>query len=184
MLDSMNDRSSNRRTAAATRPAPTIRLVPVLLAAGAWLLPLPGQAQVASAWLRGSTINAELRPFSARLEAMGGLTISVEDPENRIDAYRYSDNPAGLFADADSSQLEEYSRYDRQRQTYYRQTQSAQGRESSVRAVVKAGGSWTLALDANLGGFSSSQHDLATGPDNGRFIRDFDLMYPTDLLGP
>lgn len=184
MLDSMNDRSSDRRAAAATRRAPTIRILTVLLAAGAWLLPQPAHAQVASAWLRGSTVDTDLRPFSARLEAMGGLTISVEDPENRIDAYRYSDNPAGLFADADSSQLEQYSRYDQQRQSYSGMAHSEQGRESSVRAVVKTGRSWTLALDADLGGFNSSQHDLSTGPDNGRFIRDFDLMYPNDLLGP
>jgi hypothetical protein len=184
MLDSMNDTSSDRRSSAGPWRALTIRILPILLAAGAWLPAQRAEAQVASTWLRGSTLNADMRPFSARLEAMGGLTISVEDPENRIDAYRYSDNPAGLFFDADSSELEQYSRYDHQRQSYYRVSHGEEGRESSVRAVVRSGRSWTLALDADLGAFNSSQHDLATGPDNGRFIRDFDLMYPNDLLGP
>ena len=84
---------------------------------------------------------------AARLEAMGGLTISVEEPENRIDAYRYTDNPAGLFADADSSQLEQYSRYDRQRQSYYDLAQSEQGRTAVVRGPTPLSGAQVMATD-------------------------------------
>lgn len=179
----MKDTAPDGFAAAIVRRVLTLRSLRLLLAAGVLLAPLPGRAQLADAWLHTSPFDSDLRPFSARLAAMGGLEISVVDPQNRIDAYRYSDNPAGLYADTDSSQLEQYSRYDQERQLYFGERHSAERRGSGVRSVVQHGSGWTLGIDGEYGSFNASQHDLFPGPDEGRFIRDFDLMYPNDLLG-
>jgi hypothetical protein len=183
MQVSMKDTAPGGMAAATACRIPIHWSLRLLLVAGAVLAPLPGRAQLADAWLHASSLTSDLKPFSARLAAMGGLEISVEDPQNRIDANQYSDNPAGLYADGDSSHIEQYSRYDQERQLYFGQRHSAEQRGSGVRSVVHHGRGWTLGIDATYGSYNVSQHDLLSGPDEGRFIRDFDLMYPTDLLG-
>ncbi len=181
MQASMTDRASGQ--SADARRTLTMPSVRILLAAGILLAPLPGRAQIADAWLHASSLDSDLRPFSARLEAMGGLEIAVEDPQNRINAFRYSDNPAGLYADADSSQLEQFSRYDQQRLTYFKESHSAERRGAGARAVIRNSRGWVLGIDGTYGSFDAAQHDLFPGADEGRFIRDFDLLYPTDILG-
>lgn len=146
------------------------------------LLLLPGSspAQIAETWLHATPVPSHVTPFSARLEAMGGLELAVEEEQTRIDAFTYSDNPAGLFAAQDSSLLEQYSRYDQSRQQYYGQTHSAQLRGSAARAIVRHGEGWSLAIDGSYGLVSANRHDLCPGPDACRFIRDFDLPFPSD----
>jgi hypothetical protein len=182
MQVSMKDTAPTGIAAAPARRILILRWLRLVLAAGALLAPLPTSAQLADAWLHASPLDSDLRPFSARLAAMGGLEISVVDPQNRIDAYQYSGNPAGLHADADSSHLEQYSRYDQERQLYFGERHSAEQRGSGVRSVVHHGRGWTLGIDGTYGSYNVSQHDLLSGPDEGRFFRDFDLMYPTDLV--
>jgi hypothetical protein len=144
------------------------------------LLPGPAAAQIAEAWLHATPVPSQVVPFSARLEAMGGLEIAIEGEHRRIDAFEYADNPAGLFLDQDSSLVEQYSRYDQARQHYFDQTHSAQLRGSAIRTVVRHGPDWALAIDGSYGMTSANRHDLCPGPDDCRFIRDFDLPYPSD----
>jgi hypothetical protein len=154
------------------------RLLPLL----ALLLPGAAGAQIAEAWLHATPIPSQVTPFSARLEAMGGLEIAVEEELNRIGAYPYSNNPAGLFSEADSSFVEQYSRYDQHRQRYFGQANTAQLRGSALRTVVRHGPGWALGIDGSYGLVSADRHDLCPGPDDCRFIRDFDLPFPSDLV--
>jgi hypothetical protein len=169
--------SHTAASARTRRPIPLL-LVAVLVAAAT--LPGTARAQIAEAWLHATPVPNQVTPFSARLEAMGDLEIAIEDEQNRIDIYRYSDNPAGLFADPDSSSLEQYSRYDQDREYYYGQLNAAQLRGSMVRINVRHGNDWTLGIDGSYGVVSANRHDLCPGPDDCRFIRDFDLPYPSD----
>ncbi len=151
-------------------------LASVLLA---WAGPVVAQAQISEAWTRASTVNVDARSFSARLEAMGGLTASVEEPQNRINPYGFSDNPAGLLADQDSSSMEESSHYDHFQDGYYGLPHSVVQRRSGMIAALRHEQQWVLGLEGIYGGINASRHDLSSSPDNGRFIRDFDLLYPS-----
>src|SRR5882762_1265961 len=145
----------------------------------AWAGPAVAQAQISEAWTRASTVDVDARSFSARLEAMGGLTASVEDPQNRINPYGFSDNPAGLLADQDSSSIEESSHYDRAQDGYYGLPHSVVQRRSGLNAVMRHERQWVMGLEGIYGGVNASRHDLSPSPDNERFIRDFDIMYPS-----
>ena len=179
MQDPMNGTTPRRNPGARARGArrPT---TPLLLATLALLLPGSAAAQIAEAWLHATPVPPEVQPFSARLEAMGGLEIAIEDEQNHIDAYQYSNNPAGLYAYQDSSVAEQYSRYDQVRQRYFGQSHSAQLRGSAVRGIVRHGTSWSLGIEGAYGMIDADRHDLCPGPDDCRFIRDFDMPFPSD----
>lgn len=144
-----------------------------------WAGPVVAQAQISEAWTRASTVDVDARNFSARLEAMGGLSASVEEPQSRINPYGFSDNPAGLLADQDSSSMEESSHYDHFQDGYYGLPHSVVQRRSGMVVALRHEEQWVLGLEGIYGGVDASRHDLSTAPDDGRFIRDFDLPYPT-----
>ena len=144
-----------------------------------WASPAVAQAQISEAWTRASTVDVDVRSFSARLEAMGGLTTAVEEPQNRINPYSFSDNPAGLLADEDSSSIEESSHYDHAQDGYYGLPHSVVQRRSGLTAIMRHERTWALGLEGIYGGVNASRHDLSPSPDNERFIRDFDIMYPS-----
>ncbi|HMI30423.1 MAG TPA: hypothetical protein VK527_01700 [Candidatus Limnocylindrales bacterium] len=146
-----------------------------------WAGPAVAQAQISEAWTGASTVDVDVESFSARLDAMGGLEASVEDTYDRINPYGFSDNPAGLLADQDSSSLDESSRYDSFADQYYGLPHSVVHRRSGITASLRNGQNWVLGLEGIYGGVNASRHDLGTGPDNGRFIRDFDVLYPVTI---
>ncbi len=146
-----------------------------------WAGPAVAQAQISEAWTRGSTVDVASRGFSPRLEAMGGIGIAVEDPQNGINPYGYSDNPAGLLTDQDSSTVEQSSRYDNFHDAYYGYPHSVIQRRSGLTATLRNSREWVLGLEGVYGGVNASRHDLGTAPDNGRFIRDFDVQYPSSF---
>src|SRR6267142_6657408 len=152
----------------------------VMIVAG-WAGPAVAQAQSSEAWTRASTVDVDARAVSARLEAMGGLEASVEEPQNRINPYAFSDNPAGLLADQDSSSIEESSHYDRFHDAYSGTPQSVIQRRSGLGASMRMNREWVLGLEGIYGGVNASRHDLSPSPDNSRFLRDFDLMFPSGL---
>jgi hypothetical protein len=153
-------------------------LVLVLLG---WSGAATAQAQIAEAWSRASSVDVSGAPISARLEAMGSLAVSVEDHDNRVNAYAFSDNPAALLSDQDSSSIEQTSRYDRFMDDYYGLSHSVVQRRSGFRAALRTNHTWVLGLEAEYGGLNASRHDLFPSPDNGRFIRDFDIPFPADF---
>jgi hypothetical protein len=146
-----------------------------------WAGPAVAQAQISEAWTRASTVDVDARGSSARIDAMGGLEASVEDAQNRITPYGFSDNPAGLLADQDSSSIEQSSRYDSFKDRYYDFPHSVVQRRSGITAALRASRAWVLGLEGVYGGVNASRHDVSTFPDNGRFIRDFDILYPADV---
>jgi hypothetical protein len=180
MQDPMNGTTPREPTPAPCAPRARHSNSALLAALLGLLLPGTAPAQIAEAWLHATPVSPQVTPFSARLEAMGGLEIAIESEQSRIEAFQYSNNPAGLFAAQDSSVLEQYSRYDQARQHYYGLTHSAQLRGSAMRAVVRHGSDWALAIDGSYGMASANRHDLCPSPDDCRFIRDFDLPYPSD----
>ncbi|HLQ65910.1 MAG TPA: hypothetical protein VK123_01615 [Candidatus Limnocylindrales bacterium] len=138
----------------------------------------PAAAQVAEAWVRATPIEALGVWHSARLTAMGDLTIASEDRFSRLNAYEYGMNPAGLLSARDTSWVEQGSEYEKYEDTYYDQSNSAHMRKSGIRgAAVKD--RWALGADVVYGAISASRHDLLSTPDNGRFIRDFDMPFAT-----
>jgi len=151
-----------------------------LLVAG-WAGPAVAQAQISEAWTRASTVDVDARTISARFDAMGGLEASVEDPQNGVNPYAFSDNPAGLLADQDSSSIEESSHYDNFRDTYFGLPHSVVQRRSGLDAALRNSQGWVLGLEGIYGGVNASRHDLFPSPDNGRFIRDFDVLYPANF---
>jgi len=151
-----------------------------LIVAG-WAGPAVAQAQISEAWTRASTVDVDARAVSARLEAMGGLEASVEEPQNRINPYAFSDNPAGLLADQDSSSIEESSHYDNFEDNYFSIPHSVVQRRSGLVAALRNSQGWVLGLEGIYGGVNASRHDLLPSPDNGRFIRDFDVLYPANF---
>ncbi len=159
-------------------PLAAAALVPVLFG---WTDPAIAEAQISEAWTRASTVNVEVRPFSARLEAMGLLGAAVEEPQDRINPYAFSDNPAGLLGDQDSSTIDESSHYDHFRDRYYGLPHSVVQRRSAFTAAIRTSREWVLGLEASYGGINASRHDLFPSPDNGRFIRDFDVLYPANF---
>jgi hypothetical protein len=146
-----------------------------------WAGPAVAQAQISEAWTRASTVDVDVRSFSARVDAMGGLGTSVEDPQDRINPYGFSDNPAGLLADQDSSSIDESSRYDSFEDGYYGFPHSVVQRRSGITASLRNGRNWVLGVEGIYGGVNASRHDLSPSPDNGRFIRDFDILYPVSI---
>ncbi len=153
----------------------------VTLCFAGWAGPAVAQAQISEAWTRGSTVNPDARNVSARATAMGDLEASVEEPQDRINLYGFSDNPAGLLADRDSSSLEESSRYDQFHDAYFGTPHSVLQRQSGITAALRHGRDWVLGLEGIYGGVNASRHDLNPSPDNSRFIRDFDILYPTSF---
>ncbi|HZI88831.1 MAG TPA: hypothetical protein VFD83_00095, partial [Candidatus Polarisedimenticolia bacterium] len=142
-----------------------------------WAGPAVAQAQISEAWARASTIDVDQRSFSARMAAMGGLEAAIEDPQNRINPYGFSDNPAGLLADRDSSSIEESSRYDQFKDTYFGTPHSVLQRRSGLAIALRHEQDWVLGLEGIYGGINASRHDVSPSPDNARFIRDFDILY-------
>jgi hypothetical protein len=148
---------------------------------GGWAGPAVAQAQISEAWTRGSTVDVDVRAFSARTEAMGGLNASVEDPQSRINPYGFSDNPAGLLSDRDSSSIEESSRYDSFHDTYFGAPHSVLQRRSGLTMALRHEQDWVLGIEGIFGGVNASRHDVSPSPDNARFIRDFDILYPSSF---
>jgi hypothetical protein len=160
----------------------------ILLSAVATLLggagPALAQAQISEAWVRGSTVNVDQRTFSARTAAMGGLDASIEDPQYRINPYGFSDNPAGLLTDRDSSSIDESSRYDQFQDTYFDVPHSVLQRQSGFLASLRHQNQWVMGLEGTYGGVNASRHDLNPSIDNQRFLRDFDILYPSSFDPP
>jgi len=144
-----------------------------------WADPAIAQAQISEAWTRASTVDVEARSISARLDGMGGMNSAVEDPLDRINPYGFSDNPAGLLADQDSSSIEESSRYDTFHDGYYGYPHSVIQRRSGLIASMRNNRQWVLGLEGIYGGVDASRHDVSPSPDNSRFMRDFDIMFPS-----
>src|SRR5947207_10645157 len=143
-----------------------------------WADPAIAQAQIYQAWTRASTVDVEARSISARSDGMG-INTAVEDPQDRINPYGFSDNPAGLLADQDSSTIEESSRYDQFHDGYFSAPQSVVQRRSGLIAALRSNRQWVLGLEGIYGGVNASRHDLSPSPDNSRFLRDFDIMFPS-----
>lgn len=146
-----------------------------------WAIPAAAQAQISEAWARASTVDVDARTFSARLEGMGGLQASVEESQTRINPYGFSDNPAGLLADQDSSSMEESSRYDKFADSYFDSPHSVVQRRSGLSAVLRHEQHWVLGLEGVYGGVAASRHAVDPSPDNQRFLRDFDIQYPSSF---
>lgn len=166
--------------------APTLRGLPcaMLSILLGWAGPATAEAQISEAWAHASSVDVSARPISARLEAMGSLEVAVEESGNGINAYAFSDNPAALLSAQDSSSIEQSSRYDRFMDGYYGQSHSVVQRQSGFRAALRANHAWVLGLEAIYGGVNASRHDLFPSPDNGRFIRDFDIPLPANFNPP
>jgi hypothetical protein len=109
---------------------------------------------------------------------MGDLSVAAEDRFSRLNAYEYGSNPAGLLFARDTSWAEQGSQYESFNDRYFGEGHSAVLRKSGIRGAVKQE-SWALGLDFLYGAVSASRHDLLATPDNGRFIRDFDLPFAT-----
>ena len=161
-------------------PRRTAALALAAIFAG-WAGPAVAQAQISEAWSRASTVDVDARTFSARLDAMGGLETSIEESQSRINPYGFSDNPAGLLADQDSSSIEQSSRYDHFSDAYFGLSHSVVRRRSGLIAALRHEREWVLGLEGTYGGVNASRHDLSSSPDNGRFIRDFDMLYPSTI---
>ncbi|TMQ61189.1 MAG: hypothetical protein E6K77_10920, partial [Candidatus Eisenbacteria bacterium] len=135
-----------------------------------WAGPAVAQAQISEAWTRASTVDVDARAISPRVEAMGGLEASVEEPQNGINPYAFSDNPAGLLAEQDSSSIEESSHFDNFKDDYFGFPHSVVQRRSGLSAALRNTQGWVLGLEGIYGGVNASRHDLFPSPDNGRFI--------------
>ena len=146
-----------------------------------WAGPAVAQAQISEAWTRGSTVNTDLRRFSGRTAAMGGLEASIEDPQNRINPYGFSDNPAGLLNDRDSSSIDESSRYDQFHDSYFTTPHTVLQRQSGLIVAMRHEQQWVLGLEGIYGGVDASRHDVIPSTDHSRFLRDFDILYPSSF---
>ena len=104
-------RSTPHRTLPSGRGS-AVALVSILLLSLAPLMVARAAAgQVAEAWVHATPIEALGIWQSARLTAMGGLTVSAEDRFSRLNAYEYGMNPAGLLGLRDTSWAEQGSEY-------------------------------------------------------------------------
>jgi len=148
----------------------------VVLAASWAAAPLAAAAQVAETWVHATPIEAMGIWQSARLTAMGGLTVASEDRFSRLNAYEYGSNPAGLLGLRDTSWAEHGSEYQSFDDGYYAEDHSAIMRKSGIRGAVQQE-RWALGLDVVYGAVNASRHDEFGTPDNSRFIRDFDLPF-------
>src|SRR5258706_14702455 len=87
-------------------------------------------------------------------------------------------NPGGPRSSRDTSWVEQGAEHEKNKDPYYHQNNSAHMRKSGIRgAAVKD--RWALGADVVYGAISASRHDLLSTPDNGRFIRDFDMPFAT-----
>jgi|GEM_PF-1875455 len=164
--------------------SPTLRRAAALAVVSTltgWAGPAVAQAQISEAWTRASTIDVDQRTFSARLDAMGGLQASVEEPQNRVNTYDFSDNPAGLLADQDSSSMEESSRYDKFEDAYFASPHSVVQRRSGLDGAFRHEQKWVLGVEGIYGGIDASRHAVYPSPDDQRFLRDFDILYPASF---
>lgn len=162
---------SGRGSLAALAAVLVVSLTPLAVARAA-------AAQVAEAWVHATPIEALGTWQSARLTAMGGLTVSAEDRFSRLNAYEYGMNPAGLLGLRDTSWAEQGSEYQDFQDGYYGESHSAVSRRSGVRGAVQQG-KWALGLDFIYAALNASRHDQIGTPDNSRFIRDFDIPFAT-----
>jgi hypothetical protein len=174
-------RPTPMRTLPSGRGSLTALFVVLLLS----LMPLAAAraaaAQVAEAWMHATPIEALGTWQSARLTAMGGLTVSAEDRFSRLNAYEYGMNPAGLLGLRDTSWAEQGSEYQSFQDGYYGENHSAISRKSGLRGAVQRE-RWALGLDFIYAAVNASRHDLIGTPDNSRFIRDFDIPFATSFL--
>ena len=146
---------------------------------GIGFMPSAAAAQISDAWTRAIGVDVSDEPFSARLQALGSLDVSLEEPQARINAYSFSRNPAALLSDEDSSVVEVPFRYSLSNDSYYDFSHSAAYRDGWVRAFLRNNKQWVLGLEADYGAASASRHDISPWPDQSRFIRDFDISYPS-----
>src|SRR5215216_2166528 len=116
-------------------------------------------AQVAEAWVHATPIEALGIWQSARLTAMGGLTVSSEDRFSRLNAYEYGMNPAGLLGLRDTSWAEQGSEYQSFDDGYYGESHSAVSRKSGVRGAVQQP-RWAIGMDFIYASVNASRHDL------------------------
>jgi hypothetical protein len=135
----------------------------------------PVMAQISDAWLEATPVEGIGVPRSARLEALGGLRVSIEDDESRVELFDFTDNPAGLLADRDTSSVEQFSDYGDFSDGLYGLDHSVVQRQNVVRAALRRSHTWVVGLDASYGDLKASRHDLYPSPDGSRFIRDFDM---------
>jgi hypothetical protein len=163
---------------AARRPIAWLVVAAAVLALAPLAAAGPAAAQVADAWVRATPIEALSIWSSARLSAMGDLTVASEDRFSRLNAYEYGMNPAGLLSARDTSWAEQGTEYESFHDRYYDESHSAVMRKSGVRGAV-VGERWALGLDFVFGAVTASRHDLLATPENGRFIRDFDIPFAT-----
>lgn len=167
------------------RPRRPLRAVAILAATTLPLLCLartaPASAQIAETWLHATPIDAYSGWSSARLEAMGGLEVASEDPFHGLNAYDYSDNPAGLLAARDTSWVQQGTQYQDFEDGYYGEAHSAVQRLGGLRGSVKQSDKWALGLDVTYSSVSASRHDILDTPDQGRFFRDFDLPFASSF---
>ncbi|HEX7079135.1 MAG TPA: hypothetical protein VF363_12000 [Candidatus Eisenbacteria bacterium] len=141
----------------------------------------PASAQIADAWVTATPIDAYGGWRSARLEAMGGLRVAAQDRFMGLNAYDYSNNPAGLRSARDTSWVQQGSQYQGFEDHYYGEAHSALQRQGGFRASVKGSEKWALGVDFDYSSVTASRHDMLATPDQGRFIRDFDMPFATSF---
>ena len=172
------DRPTSIRPFRCGRSAAAVLAAALAFAGGSIVAARAAAAQVAEAWVRATPIEALGDWGSARLSAMGDLTVAAEDRFSRLNAYEYGMNPAGLLGLRDTSWAEQGSQYQDYDDGYYGERHSAVVRKSGVRGAIQTP-AYALGLDFVYGSLNASRHDLLTSPDNGRFIRDFDMPFAT-----
>src|SRR5262249_19528121 len=74
---------------------------------------------------------------------------------------------------------EESSRYDQVEDSYSGFPHSALQRRTGLTTALRHENEWVLGLEGIYAGINASRHDLSPSPDNQRFIRDFDILYPS-----
>lgn len=158
---------------------------PALFLLAAFLTPVlaPGAAtaQVADAWLRYTPVDAYAGARSSRLEAMGGIEVSVPDEQSLIDPYHYGANPAALLMARDTSLVLIPAIYQNFDDTYFTESHSAVGRGAGMHAEFRPKPRWAIGLDLDYGALDASRHDLCPSPGDCRFIRDFDLPVAPEM---
>lgn len=150
------------------------------LAAAASLLLLASSAtaQVAQTWSNDTPLHPYTLWRGARVQAMGDLTVAIEDDRNPFNPYGYSGNPAGLLTARDTSWAEQSSNYRDYFDSYYGRFNSVLARTSSARFGWLVGSKWAVAGELGYGTMKASRHDQGTVADQSRFIRDFDISLP------
>ena len=119
-------------------------LAALAVVAASWAAaPHAAAAQVAETWVHATPIEAMGDRQSARLTAMGGLTVASEDRFSRLNAYEYGSNPAGLLGLRDTSWAEHGSEYQSFDDGYYAEDHSAIMRKSgSAARCSRSAGRW------------------------------------------